>query len=194
MSCLRIDLVYSYLEGEFPPSEVREFEDHLGSCPKCRQILEDRRSFLEAANTLPTLEVPEDFADRVMERIPGGKSSLFGWLMALVTGLASLFASLLGFYLTTGEDLASLAVRMNRSLWDSLKNGVVLSGKFLKLILLALNLFMNLVLGIVKKLTVLTSIVRPEALALLFVLTLGLTTAFFYGFGKKLFWEKNDDL
>jgi len=58
MSCLRLDQIYLYLEGQLPASEIKELEKHLASCLKCQEAVEERKVLLQASQTLPLLETP----------------------------------------------------------------------------------------------------------------------------------------
>lgn len=58
-----------YLDGELPPEELERVQSHLETCPGCQAYVDDglaiRAGFPEVEDT----EVPEGFAERVMERI-----------------------------------------------------------------------------------------------------------------------------
>jgi anti-sigma factor RsiW len=69
MSCTSHDWK-GYFLGELPDEERRRAEEHLGSCPACREELERLRLTCAALNTLEEEPVPQRIAfvsDRVFE-------------------------------------------------------------------------------------------------------------------------------
>ncbi|MEY8388845.1 anti-sigma factor [Oscillospiraceae bacterium 38-13] len=63
------ELLDLFVDGELTPEEMERVREHLESCPGCRTYVDDalgiRAAFPDAEDT----EVPEGFADGVMERI-----------------------------------------------------------------------------------------------------------------------------
>lgn len=51
----------AYLDGELPPREREEMEQHLSTCPSCRWSLETLRQTVQWTSELPTLRVPRTF-------------------------------------------------------------------------------------------------------------------------------------
>jgi len=100
MTCLKIKDIYACLENDLPAELRTKFEEHLKSCHVCKQILEDRRVYLESISRLPDFELPPDFTDRVMANLPE-LGSLSGVWLALAGGIYFLF-SLLAVILIAG--------------------------------------------------------------------------------------------
>ncbi|MGQ9800467.1 MAG: anti-sigma factor family protein [Candidatus Saccharicenans sp.] len=91
MNCPDLTEIYAYLEQELSEEDRQRFESHLETCPGCRKLLADRRLYLESLASLPTLEPPPDFTDRVMSGLPPLKSPARLWL-GLAGGLYLLFS------------------------------------------------------------------------------------------------------
>jgi predicted anti-sigma-YlaC factor YlaD len=69
MSCTKPEDIYAYLEGDLSAEDARRLEAHALSCPACRAAIEDRRRLLRAASLLSPIEVPDDFAARILCRL-----------------------------------------------------------------------------------------------------------------------------
>ena len=69
MTCLRIDQIYLYLEKELTPFENKKIEEHLYSCLKCKNEIEERKILLKASKSLPLWELPSNFSLHLMERL-----------------------------------------------------------------------------------------------------------------------------
>ena len=54
--------LHSYLDGELPPSEVRDLEVHLGQCRECQVRLDEERALIARADELLGLAAPPDRA------------------------------------------------------------------------------------------------------------------------------------
>jgi anti-sigma factor RsiW len=113
-ACPRREDLYLYLEGELGPYKARALEEHIDCCAACREALAERRLLHEAFTSLPPLEVPEDFARRVMDSLPEPEESRASWLAPLLAATAALIVGLLGFNLLTGTSLSDVLVATNR--------------------------------------------------------------------------------
>jgi anti-sigma factor RsiW len=133
MSCLKIDDIYTYLDGGLSAEERKILEGHLDGCPRCRAALEDRRRLAEAAASLPPIELPADFSRQVMARLLPSQVLVPGWLIALAAVLTPL-ALLVGIFIRSGENLFDLLSRFGDSVWVFLKNAAVLTAKAFMLI------------------------------------------------------------
>ncbi len=68
-----IDFLMSYLDGELPEKETRQFEDHLGICVNCESYLESYKETVRLGKmicqpneALPT-DIPEDLVAAILE-------------------------------------------------------------------------------------------------------------------------------
>lgn len=181
--CRSAETLYLYLEGELGPTERRELEAHLETCPACRGVLAERRLLHEAFTSLPPLEVPPDFALSVMDRIPEAAEAKARWLAPLVAGTASLVVGLLGFYLLTGESLSDVLVAVSRSFGAAFGRLLPLFAKLLKVGGLLLNISVDLVSMLVTGLGAFSRLLGPEGIGL--VLGLGLLLSLLLFFGAK---------
>ena len=63
------ELAQAYLDGTLPPAERTAFENHLGACPSCRQVVATYRR-LFAALAAPAIPAPSgDLTQRTLGRI-----------------------------------------------------------------------------------------------------------------------------
>ncbi len=71
--CHRLRKMFSgLLDGELGDADRAALEAHLKACDACREELALWRRTLEAVSSLPTVEAPTGFADRVAARIERG--------------------------------------------------------------------------------------------------------------------------
>ena len=62
-------LLDAFVDGELSPEELRAVQDHLNTCPDCRAYVDDALAIRAAFPTVEETQVPEGFADGVMEAI-----------------------------------------------------------------------------------------------------------------------------
>jgi predicted anti-sigma-YlaC factor YlaD len=181
--CRSAESFYLYLEGEFGPSERRELEAHLETCPACRGVLAERRLLHEAFTSLPPFEVPPDFALSVMDRLPEPAEARSRWLAPLVAATASLVVGLMGFYILTGESLSDVLVAVSRSFSSGFGRLLPLFAKLLKVGSLLLDISSGFVTMLGKGLVTLLSSLGPDGIGL--ILGLGLLLSLLLFFGAK---------
>ena len=180
MNCLTSDKVYLYLESELPREEIARIEAHLPACQKCREVVAERRVFMEAVGSLPLLQVPPDFAQQVMARIFPEKSTVRLWILGLATGFSLVIAIFLAAFLQSGLNFSGAFVQLNRSLWTFISHLSVFFVKSIKVISLAFDLLPKITGYIFTTLKSMSSAVGIEAQVILALLTiLLLVTAFF---------------
>ena len=185
MSCLRIDQIYRYLEGDLSSAEIRQAQEHISSCVKCKNAVEERRLLLKASQSLPVWTIPSDFTQRVMERIFPQKASLREWFATAAIGIFSAVLAFFAVYLLSGQNLAHLFINLNRMALDFLKNFIVVLVKAGKLISIVIDIIPKIGSLLVKGLTILTSIISPELQIILIVLTVILSALLLYGAKRK---------
>jgi len=66
----------SFIDDALSPAIKQAMSDHLASCPKCNQKLEDIRTIVGVANNLPTLKASEGFEQRVAQAALAGAGSV----------------------------------------------------------------------------------------------------------------------
>jgi hypothetical protein len=179
VNCLSRAQVYRYLERELTPPERQELEGHLASCPMCWEAVETRRRLTEAASTLPDLEIPADFSARVMARIAGSHFSLRGLLIFLAAGCSATLVALGLAMVVTRQSLPGVLVGLNQYVLRNLKSLSLTFIKFFKFFLLIFKIFSNIIEELIAGLSVLTSLVSPQAQILLITLTLLLSITLF---------------
>jgi anti-sigma factor RsiW len=89
MNCLRVDQIYLFLEGELSPKENQSIKAHLFSCEKCKKAVEDRKLLVEASQSLPAWEAPQELAHRILANIFPKRIALRDWVVTAVLGLSS---------------------------------------------------------------------------------------------------------
>lgn len=183
MTCLRPDVADLYLEAELGPEERRECEAHLEGCPACRRMLEERRLFDQAAASLPAVEIPTDFASRVMARLPetGAPARRRAWLAPAAATAGFLLAGLLGAYLATGQGLTGVLRVVGRSFLDGLSLIVPLFAKVLKLVPVFARLVWEIGGALLRGLGALSSSFKPEVQGLALAGGFALIALTFFG-------------
>jgi predicted anti-sigma-YlaC factor YlaD len=186
MTCLRPDVIDLCLGGELEAAERRECEAHLDACPACRRMLADRRALDQAVAALPSIEIPPDFAARVMGRLPAaepGAARAWGWLASAAAGAGLLLAGFLGVYLATGQSLMGVLMSLGRALMAFLSLVVPLLAKVLKIVPVFARLAWEIAGALLRGLGVFSSSLRPEAQG--FILAAGFALVVLTIFGLK---------
>ncbi len=185
MTCLKINDLYDYLEDWLSPERTKDVDEHLRSCRICRRAVEERRLIAKAASTLPAFEVPEDFPERVMARLPQLKARSASWLIALVS-VSSLFTLISVVLIASGRSALEFLAGASQTFWESAKTAAVLTAKLAALVSLTGKTLRSLLEAGTKGLSVLTSLVHPGLQVFILVLALGVLASLFYGMRKKL--------
>jgi predicted anti-sigma-YlaC factor YlaD len=141
MTCLTLEQLYSYLEGGLASLDKNSLEAHLKACPSCREAVVEQRYLLQAAETLPAFEVPDDFSKTVLDRIPAAKirSKANVLRRPAAAGLATFLAALVTTTFITGHSLSQLVLGLNRFLWNNLHILASVLTKGAKVVYLALK-------------------------------------------------------
>ncbi len=183
MTCPRPDILDLYLEGELDAAERRECQAHLDACPDCRRALAGRRALDEAVAVLPPVEIPPDFAARVMERLPAEEAPARAWLAPAAAAAGLLLAGFLGVYLATGQSLMGLLMSMGRAFMGFISLVIPPLAKVLKLFPVFGKVVWDIAGALLRGLGVLSSSLKPEVLGL--ILAAGFALAVLTVFGLK---------
>jgi len=186
MNCLRIDQIYLFLEGELSPKENRSITAHISSCEKCQKAVRERKLLVEASQSLPVWETPQDLAQRVLANIFPKKIALRDWVVTAALGLSSAVLAFFVVYLVSGQTLADLFINLNHTALNLFQNIVVLSVKAAKLISVGIQIIFKIVSLIIKGLGSLTTIFGPELQIGLILLTVVITVLLLFGAKRKL--------
>lgn len=186
MNCLLIEQIYLYLEKELSSPEKKKIEYHLTRCLKCRKALEERKILLQAAESLPSIEAPSDFTQRIMNRIFPAKVSIREWLLAFSLGFTIFLATSFIYLLASGQSLSSLFISLFHSRWNQGINISLIFAKLIKLISISLSTIRQILEALLHALSMLTTIISPEIKIIIITITLILTTFLIYGLRKKL--------
>ncbi len=187
MSCLRLDQIYLFLENELSAEENLSISKHISSCTKCRQAVEERRLLIQASETLPALETPPDFTQRIMAKIFPPKISLRQWFITAALGLSSAVFAFFVIYQISGQNLADLLINLNRSAFGLFRNAVLIMAKAAKFISTGIEVILKILTVILKGLAGLTSVLNPELQIILIFLTVIISVFLLYGLKRKLF-------
>jgi hypothetical protein len=185
MSCLRIDQIYLYLEAELSPEETQSLKEHISSCIKCKTAVEEREFLVKASKSLPPLEIPSDFTQRVLDQIFPRITSLREWLTTAAIGISSAVLAFFAFYLLSGQNLAHLFINLNRMALNLFRNFIVVLAKAAKLISLVIKVFLKVGSMLVNGLASLTTLLNPEIQIILILLTIILSALLLYGAKRK---------
>lgn len=185
MNHVRPEEIDLWLEGTAAPAAAARMEEHLAVCAPCGAVREDRKAFLEAARSLPNLDVPPDLAARIMARAFPRTSRLPGALFALSGGLALLVFGGLAYVLATGGNLAGLLLGAGKSSWGTARDLSLALVKLTKLAVLFLTLLTRFAGDLMEGAGRLGSMIRPEAYAAGLFITLAAAAACFLGLRKK---------
>ena len=172
MKCLSPERIYSHLDGLLSAGEARQVEDHLSSCAACRVSVEERRRLTLAAERLPDLELPPDFAARVMAAIEPQRVPLGSVAAAFAIGVVSMFFAMAGFLLTTGGWSGRFLSGINQAGWGGLKNASLLFARFVALFAFAGRLLRYVLAILIKGFVLVASLFSPGAQAAAIVLSL----------------------
>jgi anti-sigma factor RsiW len=102
-----------YLDGALPPDQVRQVEEHLAGCDRCRAELAGLRSILADARTLPRTVLPsKDLWSGIEARLPAPAPAVLPLRprRPLLQRPVALLAAAL-FLLLAGATLATLYLR-----------------------------------------------------------------------------------
>jgi hypothetical protein len=146
MSCFSIEELYAYLEGVLPHDAVHHLEAHAMSCAECRALLEDRRMFMAAAESLPDVEIPDFFVPSLMARLETlpapqpRRLPVWTWFAATAAGIAAFLATLGGIALFSGQNLWAYLARLQHGLMGYLQGAASVIIHVLKYILIFLKI------------------------------------------------------
>lgn len=186
MRCLSIEQVYLFLEKDLPSAEYNKIRRHLTDCPKCRKAVDERRLLIQAAESLPLWKTPSDFTEQVMARIFPARVSPFAWLGAVASGLASMILAVILFSLVSGQNFSSILNSSYHTLLNFIKNFFPFLAKILKLVSLLIKILQQLGAFLIKGLTLLTTIISPQAQIIIITVAIIFTALSIYGLKRKL--------
>jgi predicted anti-sigma-YlaC factor YlaD len=171
MSCLRPEEIYARLDGGLDPAEASRIERHLAECPACRIALDERRLIQQAAESLPSIAVPADFAAGITARLEPAEDaalprlSLRGWLAATFAGAGTFGLALTLLALLSGHNLGTYFLHLSQALIGYLQDATATAIKLAKYLLLFLKIareFAGAALDVLKRAT---AFIGPEVQA-----------------------------
>lgn len=186
MNCLRVDQVYLYLEKEFSLPEKIRIEEHLASCSKCQNAVEERRLLLQASDSLPFWDMPADFSRQVTERIFPARVPIRKWVAVSVAGFASAALALLAYFVFSGQSLMGFLAGFGHRTLDLFRSVSVFFLKFVKLVALFIRVIVQIFEILIQFLARLTTIISPEVQIILITLAIILSTSLLFGVRRKL--------
>ena len=66
-----VELVTEYFEGVLPPERRSRFEEHIMSCPPCREHLEQMRETIRLLGCIPEETVPPEAEEALVVAFRG---------------------------------------------------------------------------------------------------------------------------
>ncbi len=191
MKCLQSKQIYLYLEKELPEPETALIRDHLKECPLCRKAVKERRIFIKAAESLPSLKVTPDFSRQVMGQIFPLIIPVRASILAVTACFSVMLTALFILFLSSGQNLVNILISLNHSVLNFLKDALVISAKISKLAVLLIKAISQGIQQIFNDLASITSILGPKFQIILIFLSLAILTIIFYGLKKKLLTGKH---
>jgi anti-sigma factor RsiW len=186
MKCLTLEQIYLYLDKEISPGENKKIEEHLASCRKCKKALEERRTLLQASESLPLWQTPPDFTQQVMARIFPIRVPLSAWLTVACFGLASTTLAIFIVFLTTGQNFSNLLTTLNHSLWNLVRNLSPVFVKLIKVVSLFIKAFQQFFEYIIKAFASFTTIISPQVQIVIITIAIILIVFSIYGIKRKI--------
>ncbi len=186
MNCLRVDQVYLYLEEELPLSKKNRVKEHLSSCSKCRDAVEERRRLLQASESLSLWEAPPDFTHQVMARLFPVRMSIRKWIAVTAAGFALMAFVFLAYIMFSGQTLVSSLSSIGLRSLNLLRSVSVFLLKIVKLIGLLIRVIVQIFEIFIQFLARLTAMISPEVQIVLIILTVILSTSLLFGVRRKL--------
>jgi len=186
MKCLSIEQVYLYIEKELSPSENTKIEEHLSTCQKCRDALEERKPLLQAAESLPLWETPPGFTQQVMARIFPPRVPISAWLTAAYVGFGLIILAIFSLFLVTGQNFSGFLTSLNHSLWNFVRNISPFFVKLLKVASLFVKVLQQLLGYIIKAFASLTTVISPQVQLIIITIAIILIAFSIYGIKRKI--------
>jgi hypothetical protein len=174
------------LEGELSSKENRSIKAHIASCDKCKNALEERKILVEASQSLPAWEAPQDLAQRILANIFPKRITLRDWVITTSIGLSSAVLAFFVVYLVSGQTLADLFINLNRTALNLFQNIVIVSVKAAKLISVGIQIIFKIVSLIINGLGSFTTILGSELQIGLILVTVITTALLLFGAKRKL--------
>ena len=172
MNCLTVEKIYEYLENELQGPDRKAVEKHLSECSKCAGAVEERDLIIQAAESLPDLNLPPDFSLGVLNHLFPPKISLRGWLTALSGGVAAALLSFAAYFIINGYNSANTFINFYRALLDTFRNLSVMAAKFLKTTTLLFKVMVKIVGYGIKAVVGVANLLNTETQLVLIALTL----------------------
>lgn len=179
MNCLKVEEIYRYLENELLEPEIRAVEEHLSICSRCSNAVEERYLIIQAAESLPDLNLPTDFSWEVMNQLFPQKISLRSWLTALSGGIAAALLSFAAYFMINGYNSAATLINFYRSILDTFRNLSVMTAKFLKTTTLLFKVLVKIAGYGIKGLVGAANLLNTEMQLILILLTFVFTMLLF---------------
>lgn len=191
MGCLTIAQIYLFIENELAVDEVQKIQKHLSTCEKCRNMVEERQVLVQAADTLPQIELPSNFTQQVMAQIFPSRIPFRVWIRAAAGGLSALTFAFFLFSVLSGKNLADLFVSINKFLLPALRTLSIGGVKAFKLLWHLINILAQFLDFALKGFGKLMTILSPEVQIGIVTITLIASSLIFLTLRKKLmFGEK----
>jgi len=186
MKCLQNKQIYLYLEKELPVPETTLIREHLKECPLCRKAVKERKVFIKAAESLPSLKVPPDFSRQVMGQIFPLKIPVRASILAVTACFSVMLTALFILFLSSGQNLVNILISLNHSVLNFSKDALVVSAKISKLAVLLIKTIFQGIQQVFNYLASLTSILGPELQIILIILSLAIFTILLFGLKNKI--------
>lgn len=108
--------IIEYIEKELPEAEMLRTENHFAVCADCRRLLAEHRLIRLALNRSSQVEVPPDFCETVMVRLPSPfhrflqtvRDRVIATATGIILAVLGAFSFLVGTHMQHPEEIVSI--------------------------------------------------------------------------------------
>jgi hypothetical protein len=186
MKCLRTDEIFLFLEDQIPERK-EEIEKHIATCEKCQLALGNRRHLNKAADTLPLMETPEGFAQKIIAFLFPPRPRFRDSLIALTSGFAFFVFIIFAYLAFNGKTLAGFFLTLSQTLIEAIQTAALISVKTFKLFSVGLRVVRQLISLALQELTRLASFISLEVQIILITVSIMGFLSMFFLF-RKFIW------
>lgn len=184
---LSAENIYDLIEKNLDQTEKKEIENHLYKCKTCLKNFEERKELIHFLNSIERVEVPEEFLEKILEKVLSAKIKLKDIIFVLSSGTLLFYLTLFMISILNYKREVSIFPKFLFFFIDSIKNTLFYFSKAVQNIYLIFKFILNLIFIPLKFFKVSVYSIGAEHLSILFlILTSNIIMIFiFYLLYKK---------